>query len=236
MFKKKKILCIIPARFGSKGLKNKNIIKLGNQPLIAWPIKAALKSKYIDMVLVSTDSLKIAKIAKRYGAEVPFLRPEKLARDNSSTIDVIKHTVKFLKKEEKYFDYILCLESTSPLTSAKDIDNSINILFKNSSKANSIVSVSNCSSQHPEYLFYKKKNNLLKRYLNKKEYLRRQDLSNLYFIDGSLYLSKVKSLFLNNSFISKKTISFIMPKQKSFEIDDYTDLLIYKILIKKYEK
>ena len=199
--------------------------------MIAWPIKAALKSKYIDMVLVSTDSLKIAKIAKRYGAEVPFLRPEKLARDNSSTIDVIKHTVKFLKKEEKYFDYILCLESTSPLTSAKDIDNSINILFKNSSKANSIVSVSNCSSQHPEYLFYKKKNNLLKRYLNKKEYLRRQDLSNLYFIDGSLYLSKVKSLFLNNSFISKKTISFIMPKQKSFEIDDYTDLLIYKILI-----
>lgn len=236
MFKKKKILCIIPARSGSKGLKNKNIIKLGNQPLIAWPIKAALKSKYIDMVLVSTDSLKIAKIAKKYGAEVPFLRPEKLARDNSSTIDVIKHTVKFLKKEEKYFDYILCLESTSPLTSAKDIDNSINILFKNSSKANSIVSVSNCSSQHPEYLFYKKKNNLLKRYLNKKEYLRRQDLSNLYFIDGSLYLSKVKSLFLNNSFISKKTISFIMPKQKSFEIDDYTDLLIYKILIKKYEK
>jgi N-acylneuraminate cytidylyltransferase/CMP-N,N'-diacetyllegionaminic acid synthase len=236
MFKKKKILCVIPARSGSKGIKNKNIIKLGNQPLIAWPIKSALKSKYIDMVIVSTDSLKIASIAKKYGAEVPFLRPKKLAGDNSSTIDVIKHALKFFKKEKKYFDYILCLESTSPLTSAKDIDNSINILFKNSNKANSIVGVSNCSSQHPEYLFYKKKNNLLKRYLNKKNYLRRQDLSNLYFIDGSLYLSKIKSLFLNNSFVSKKTISFIMPKYKSFEIDDYIDLLIYKILIKKYEK
>jgi N-acylneuraminate cytidylyltransferase/CMP-N,N'-diacetyllegionaminic acid synthase len=236
MFKKKKILCVIPARSGSKGIKNKNIIKLGNKPLIAWPIKSALKSKYIDMVIVSTDSLKIARIAKKYGAEVPFLRPKKLASDSSTTIDVIKHALKFFKKEEKYFDYILCLESTSPLTSAKDIDNSINILLKNSNKSNSIVGVSSCSSQHPEYLFYKKKNNLLKRYLNKKKYLRRQDLSNLYFIDGSLYLSKVKSLFLNNSFVSKKTISFIMPKHKSFEIDDYTDLLIYKILIKKYEK
>ena len=237
MFKKKKILCIIPARSGSKGIKNKNIIKLRDQPLIAWPIKSALKSRYLDMVVVSTDSSKIAKIAKRYGAEVPFLRPKKLATDNSSTIDVIKHAVKFFEKERKYFDYILCLEATSPLTSAKDIDKSINILFKNSNKANSIVSVSNCSSQHPEYLFYKKKDNLLKRYLNKKNnYSRRQNLSNLYFIDGSLYLSKVKSLFLNNSFVSKKTISFIMPKYKSFEIDDYTDLLIYKILTEKYEK
>jgi N-acylneuraminate cytidylyltransferase/CMP-N,N'-diacetyllegionaminic acid synthase len=237
MFKNKKILCVIPARSGSKGIKNKNIIKLGGQPLIAWPIKSALKSKYLDMVVVSTDSSKISNIAKRYGAEVPFLRPKKLATDNSSTIDVIKHAIKFFEKERKYFDYILCLESTSPLTSAKNIDKSINILFTNSNKANSIVSVCNCSSQHPEYLFYRKKNNLLKRYLNKNNnYPRRQNLSNLYFIDGSLYLSKVKSLFLNNSFISKKTISFIMPKYKSFEIDDYTDLLIYKTLIKKYEK
>jgi N-acylneuraminate cytidylyltransferase/CMP-N,N'-diacetyllegionaminic acid synthase len=131
---------------------------------------------------------------------------------------------------------VLCLESTSPLTTANDIDNAINILTKNYNKANSVVSVSHCSSQHPEYLFYKKKNNLLKRYLNKKKYSRRQDLEKYYFIDGSLYLSKVSSLFSNNSFITKKTIAFIMPKYKSFEIDDDIDLLIYKSLIKKYAK
>ena len=236
MFNKKKILCVIPARSGSKGIKNKNIIKLGGQPLIAWPIKAALKSRYLDMVLVSTDSLKISKLAKKYGAEVPFLRPKKLATDVAGTVDVIKHAIKFLYKKLFLFDYVLCLESTSPLTSANDIDNAIKTLTKNYSKADSILSVSYCSSQHPEYLFIKKNNNLLKRYLNKKKYLRRQDLEKYYFVDGSLYLSKVSSLFSNNSFVTKKTMAFIMPKYKSFEIDDDMDLLIYKSLIKKYAK
>lgn len=237
MFKKKKILCLIPARSGSKGLRNKNIIKLGNRPLIAWPIRAALKSKYLDMIVVSTDSLRISKIAKKYGAEIPFLRPKKFATDSASTVEVIKHAIKFLEKKNKYFDYILCLEATSPLSSSKDINNAINLLYKNSYKADSIVGVSNCISQHPEYLFLKGKNNLLKRYLNKGNvYKRRQDLSDLYFIDGSFYLIKVKSLFLNNSLISKRAMPLVMPKYKSFEIDDYIDLLIYRTLIKKYEK
>lgn len=205
--------------------------------MIAWPIKSALKSRYLDMVLVSTDSLKISKIAKKYGAEVPFLRPKKLATDNARTVDVIKHAIKFLYKKNFLFDYVLCLEPTSPLTSSNDVDNTIKILTKNFNKADSIVSVSYCSSQHPEYLFIKNKNNFLKRYLDKKKYLRRQDLKNYYFIDGSLYLSKINSLFSNNSFITKKTMPFIMPKYKSFEIDDKVDLLIYKSLIKsKYAK
>jgi N-acylneuraminate cytidylyltransferase/CMP-N,N'-diacetyllegionaminic acid synthase len=237
MFKKKKVLCVIQARSGSKGLKNKNITKLGNQPLIAWPINSALKSKYVDKVVVSTDSLKISKIAKKYGADVPFLRPKKLATDSAGTVDVIKHAIKFLEKKNDFFDYVICLESTSPLSSSKDINNAISILHNNSYKADSIVGVGRCTSQHPEYLFLKGKNSLLKRYLSKRNiYKRRQDLSDVYFIDGSLYLSKVKSLFLNNSFVTKKTIPLIMPKYKSFEIDDYIDLLIYRTLIKKYEK
>lgn len=237
MFKKKKVLCVIPARSGSKGLKNKNTTKLGNQPLIAWPINSALKSKYIDKVVVSTDSLKISKIAKKYGADVPFLRPKKFATDSASTFDVMKHSIKFLEKKNQFFDYILCLEPTSPLTSAIDINNAINLLHKNFYKADSVVSVSRCNSQHPEYLFLKLKNNLLRRYKSKtKVYKRRQNLSDVYFIDGSLYLTKIKSLLSNSSFISKKTMPLIMPKYKSFEIDDKIDLLIYKSLVKKYGK
>lgn len=235
MFKKKKILCVIPARSGSKGLRNKNTTRLGNQPLIAWPIRSAMKSKYLDMVVVSTDSKKIFNIAKKYGAEIPFLRPKKLSTDSAKTTAVIKHAIKFLEKKNEFFDYVLCLEPTSPLTSSKDINNAINLLYYNSYKTDSVVGVSNCISQHPEYLFLKGKNNLLKRYLNKSNiYNRRQDLNDLYFIDGSLYLIKVKTLFLNNSFISKRTMPIVMPKYKSFEIDDNIDLLIYRTLIKKY--
>jgi N-acylneuraminate cytidylyltransferase/CMP-N,N'-diacetyllegionaminic acid synthase len=134
MFNKKKILCVIPARSGSKGIKNKNTKKLGGQPLIAWPIKAALKSRYLDMVLVSTDSLKISKLAKKYGAEVPFLRPKELATDTAATVNVIKHAIKFLNKKLYIFDYVLCLEPTSPLTSGNDIDNAIDQAFNNIGK------------------------------------------------------------------------------------------------------
>jgi N-acylneuraminate cytidylyltransferase/CMP-N,N'-diacetyllegionaminic acid synthase len=227
---KKKILCIVPARFGSKGLKKKNIIKLGKYPLIAWPIKAALKCKYIDKVIVSTDSKKIAAIAENYGAEVPFLRPTKLSTDKVSTVSVIKHALNFFKKKNIIFNYVLCLECTSPFTSSKDINLAINLFFRK--KADSLIGVGLCSARHPDYLFYQNNDLFLSKYINKKKYLRRQNLKNIFFIDGSLYLSKVQSLFNNNSFISKRTLPYIMPKHKSFEIDDKIDLLIYKTLLK----
>ena len=121
---------MIPARGGSKGLKNKNIKLLNKKPLIAWSILAAKKCKLIDKIIVSTDSLKISKISKKYGAEVPFIRPKKFATDKASSFSVLKHAIEFYRNRNINFDFILMLEPTSPLREPKDIDFCINRIKK----------------------------------------------------------------------------------------------------------
>jgi len=122
MYKGKKILALIPARGGSKGLPGKNIKPLLGKPLIAWTIEQAKASKYVDRVVVSTDDDEIAEVAIRYGAEVPFLRPKELARDDSPTIDAILHALDFFSDKGERFDLLALLEPTSPLRDSEDID------------------------------------------------------------------------------------------------------------------
>ena len=130
MFDGKTFLSIIPARAGSKGLKQKNLKELCGKPLVCWSIDAGLKSKYIDEVMVSTDDYQIAEVAKTYGAKVPFIRPKFLSKDTTPTFDVIEHAVQYYKSElKKEFDYIVLLEPTSPLREIEDIDNSIKKLM-----------------------------------------------------------------------------------------------------------
>ncbi len=117
--KKKNIICIIPARSGSKRIKNKNIVKFNGKPLISYSIKTAKKSKLFDRIIVSTDSIKIKKIALRYGAEVPFLRSKKLSNDYAGTNDVLKDVVKKLKLEK--IKYIFCIYPTAPLINSRDL-------------------------------------------------------------------------------------------------------------------
>ena len=146
MYKKKTFLAIIPARAGSKRLKNKNILTLNNKPLIGWTIEAGIKSRYIDELIVSTDSDKIVKISKKYGAKIPFLRPQNLAKDKSKTSDVVKHAINFYhKKFNKFFDFILILQPTSPLRNNKDIDDAIKFMVN--IKADAIIS--NYKLNHP---------------------------------------------------------------------------------------
>ena len=123
------ILAIIPARGGSKGIPHKNIQNLAGKPLIAYTIIAAKKSKLIDKIVVSTDDKKIAKISEACGIEVPFLRPKNISKDNSSTIEVVKHTLEFLRTNQDYIpDMIIVLQPTSPLRTTRLIDNAIKIL------------------------------------------------------------------------------------------------------------
>lgn len=227
----KKILGIILARGGSKGIKDKNIVKFGNKPLIKWTFDAAKKSKKISRLVLSTDSKKIASIAKKNKIEVPFLRPKKFAGDKSKSIDAIEHAINFFKKQKVFFDYIVLLEPTSPLRTTDDINKSIDLIIRN--KADSLVSICKVDEINPSFLF-KKKNKKLKP-LEKKisNHLRRQDVEPIYFLEGTIYISKTDVLFKKRSFCHSNTIGFEVPKWKSLEIDDKNDLELGNSILKR---
>jgi CMP-N,N'-diacetyllegionaminic acid synthase len=220
---KKKVLCVIPARKGSKGLRNKNIKKLNKIPLIAWSILTAKKCKLIDEIIVSTDCPKISKIAMKYGANVPFIRPKKFATDKASSFSVLKHAIDFFKKKKNYFDYIIMLEPTSPLRNSKDVDFCINKIKKDNIE--SLVSVTRVVDEHPYFLYSINKKNILRPYLKKQKklYIRRQDVSPLYYLEGSIYISKITTLLNEKTWYHKKTQAFEVEKWKSLEIDDIDD-------------
>ena len=180
-----KILAIIPARGGSKGIRRKNLQKLSGKPLIAHTIIAAKKTKSINKIIVSTDDKEIGKISKNNGAEVPFLRPKQISKDTSSTIEVIKHALKFLQENQSYVpDIIILLQPTSPLRTSQLITKTINTLKK--SKATSVITVSKIT-KHP-YASYWLKNDFLKPFeKNFTKYSRRQEFPDLFFPTGAVY-------------------------------------------------
>ena len=234
MIRNQKILGVITARSGSKGLKNKNILKLNSRPLLYWPIKTFMNSKFIDDFILSTDSTEISKQANRYKCKTPFLRPARLSKDNSSSIDVVIHAINFFKEQKITFDYVALLEPTSPLTDSGDLDKAIAKLVTNYKIADSIVGVSKNINYHPDYNIKMKKKSLIS--FDSKKIKRRQKISNLFFLDGSLYISKIEALLKYKSFYHKKTLGFEMPKWKSFEIDDYTDFLCVSTIMKNKKR
>ena len=173
-----KILAVIPARGGSKGIPGKNIIELAGKPLLAWSIEAVLDSQIVDKVLVSTDDHNIAKMAKKFGAEVPFLRPQSLSEDQSASIDVVLHAVDFLEQSGEVYDIVIMVEPTSPLRTGNDIVNAIRDL--KSSDFSSIVSVVKIESCHPAFLYKMQDNNGITPLTGKQpNNVRRQDISPL---------------------------------------------------------
>lgn len=221
MISGKKVLAIVPARLKSKRLKFKNIKILNKKPLFVWTLLTAKKSKYIDKIILSTESKKIVKIAKKFGFHTNFLRKKKLATDKSKTVDVVLYC---LKKIKKNFDYIVVLQPTSPLRNSKDIDNSLKKIEKY--KSNSLISLykSEKKGKFPVIL----KNNLVKKNLNKKE----ANKSN-YFLNGAIYIVTTKYFSKNKSFYSKKMISYKMPESRSIDIDTSADFEITKKFFKK---
>lgn len=237
MYRKKKILGLIPARGNSKGLPKKNIYPLLGKPLIAWTIETALKSKYLDRIVVSTDSGEIAKVSRKFGAEVPFLRPRELATDTAKSIDVVLHTLRFFQGQGLQFDYVSLLEPTSPLREESDIDKSIKLLVDNRYGAVSIVGVSRVVSSHPAFDVMLSDKNLLIPYEGDFSIgPRRQDLSKLYFLEGSIYVSQVQEIFKRRSFYHNKTLAYIVPKWKSPEVDDIIDLFYVEGILKNLDK
>lgn len=234
MYKDKRIIALIPARGGSKGLPKKNILPLLGKPLIAWTIEQALESKYLDEIIVSTDNEEIASISRKYGAKVPYLRPSELAQDSTPTIEVISHAIKFVEDRGKKFDILVLLEPTSPLREKKDIDYSIKLLI-DTEDCESVVSVSKLESSHPEFNLEIDKNGFIRKYYDKSTHfnvLRRQELNNVYFFDGTIYISYISTLLRIKTFYHQKTMAYIVPKWKSLEIDDKCDFICVESVLK----
>lgn len=225
-----KVLAIIPARGGSKGLPGKNIRPLCGKPLIGWSIEQAKASKYITEIYVSTDSREIADVAESFGVKVPELRPAELASDTASSASFIIYTIEKLKNEGKEFDYVILLEPTSPLREVKDIDTAIELLHTHG-EADSIVGVCKTECAHPVFLV-KIKNGFLSPYLGNMEAIRRQELDELFYFEGTVYVSRINAFLEKKSFYHEKTIPYIVPKWKSFEIDDIDDWFIIESIFK----
>jgi len=234
----KKIIAIVPARQGSKGLAKKNIIDFLGKPLLVWSIEAALQSKYVDRIIVSTDSTEIAGVGEKFGADIPFIRPSYLSEDNSTSVDVICHAIEFMSEElGENFDFVILLEPTSPLRTSEDVDLALEKLI-GSPDARSLVSVGESESQHNKLQFNITESEFISVEPSSKKFVhvRRQDLARSYFLDGSIYLSYIHTLFEIASFVHGKTLTLSLPKWKNIEIDDEYDYLMALALGRKYLK
>ncbi len=225
MYQGKKILALIPARGGSKRLPNKNILDLNGKPLIAWSIDEAKKSKYIDTVLVSTDSQVIYDIAQKHGAYLPFLRPAELALDETRSIDVEIHALNFLSDLGDNYDDLIVLQPTSPLRDVNDIDSAIEYYY--AKEATSVIGV--CEVEHsPLWSNTLDENLSMDNFLDDKyNNSRSQDLPPYYRINGAFYMSKVDSVLNNGTFFVKKNIyAYLMTQEHSVDIDTKLDFII----------
>ena len=230
---KKSVLAVILARGGSKGIKKKNIKKIQNHPLISYSIYAGKNSKLVDEIIVSSDSKEIIEVSKNYGADAPFVRPKILSGDKVPSVTALKHAVVEAEKfYGKTFDYIIELPCVSPLRDKDDIDAALNILIKK--KVDSVISYVNTGEKHPTRLKRIKSNkitNFCKDYPEPDIGSRRQDFEPCYIRNGAIYSMTRNTLIMKNSRNGKKSIPYIMPDEKSINIDTKFDFLIAKMLI-----
>ncbi len=235
MIANNKVLGIITARGGSKGLPGKNIRPLCGKPLIGWPITAARQASCVDRLIVSTDSREIARIAVQYGADVPFLRPAHLATSQATSFSVLQHAIEFLSDQGDHFDYCVLLEPTSPLTEAEDIDKAYEMLVANRDKADSIVGIAETEASHPDFSVRVDKSGLIRPYHADafSPVLRRQEIDACYHFEGSLYISDIRALMKHEGFYHSRTFPFIVPKWKAFEIDDIIDFVCVEAICRQ---
>ena len=222
-----KIMGIITARGRSKGLPQKNILDLCGKPVIAYSIEAALGSKYLDRVIVSTDDEEIASISRKYGAEVPFMRPLELATDTVPHLPVLRHAIEFMKNEEGYHaDAIVLLQPTSPMRRAEDIDGAVELFIKRS--ADSVISVVETIyvvEESPEGTLQP----LLKSQVG---HFHRNYPNRLYDFNGAVYVIRRREIIERNRMLGERTYPYVMDRKRSLEIDDENDLNLVALMLK----
>ena len=222
-----RILAIVPARGGSKGIKDKNIKEIDGRPLIEYTIEAAKRCEYIDEIVVSTDSEKIAKVAKKAGAKVPFLRPDELASDTARTIDVVLFTIEQLKLIGQEYDIVVLLQPPSPLRDEDDICGAIEKYVSCNMK--SLVSVSEVS-ESPILMRQIVDETHMEKLLNINSTIRRQDMAKYYMVNGSIYINKIEELNSDTS-LNDNVIPYVMDRSHAVDIDDYVDIEVMKYYV-----
>ncbi len=226
------MLAIIPARGGSKGLPGKNIKMLGNKPLIFWTIEAALKAKNVTKVILSTDDKEIADICSETGIEIPFMRPNNLAEDSSPAIDTYIYTINKLKEENIYHaDEYVVLLPTVPFVSAQDIDNAINLFHEN--EADSVVSTTKLDFPKEWIFDVASDTNLIQKTENDISSKNRQEYKYSFIPNGGIYVLKHSLVSNQKTYYFKKTLSYIMPRERSIDIDTELDFKFAEFLVKE---
>jgi CMP-N,N'-diacetyllegionaminic acid synthase len=223
-------VAIIPARGGSKGIPRKSVRLLCGKPLIAYTIEAALSSKLIDRVVVSTEDEEIAEVSKKYGAEV-ISRPPELGQDDTPSLPVYQHAIRHLEKAEDYRpEIIVILQPTSPLRLVEDIDRAIAEFLKR--KYDSIVSI--CEVEHPPHWMYTLARNRLKPVIKDGESVtRRQDAPKMYRLNGAVYVTSREVIMKENRLIGRDTGAHIMPLERSIDIDTELDFKLADLLMRQ---
>jgi len=230
---KPKILAYIPARAGSKRIPGKNIKNFLDKPLIAYAIKQALNCPIVDRVIVDTDSEKIAKIARRHGAEIPFLRPPELARDDSKTIDTIIYTLDRLEKEQEYTPtHLLILQATSPLRKSQDILNCWKLM--QSTNATTVLTV--CPT-HPQLFHMNDKQDIIS--VNSREDMstNTQAWPSAYILNGCfVYIVDIPTMRKEKKIITQKTKAIVCPKWRSIDLDTPEEWVMAEVMYKNRVK
>jgi N-acylneuraminate cytidylyltransferase/CMP-N,N'-diacetyllegionaminic acid synthase len=224
-----KVLWLIAARSGSKSVPHKNIKLLNGKPLLAYRIQTALKSDFSNAVWISTDSEEYAQIAKEFGAKVPFIRPNELAQDSSSSVEVVLHAMQFAEENQYEFDYIGLLEPTSPFISEKQLNDAIHQLDQ-TLEANAIVAVKE-SRPHP--IFVQDDANYLEKLaknIASLSNLGRQAFKKQITPSGGFYIAKWKPFLQDKSFYTPKTLSFLVDEMSAIEIDEPIDFLFAEFI------
>ena len=229
---KEKILAIIPARGGSKTVKKKNIRNLNGKPLIAYTINAAKDSGIFDKIIVSTDDVEIAEIAKQFGAEVPFIRPAAISQDETTDLPVYRHALEWLEEKEGFKPSIIAwLRPTSPLRSPEDIKGAIELL--RSSGDDWVRSV--CEAEHHPYWMYSVENGKMHSFirgLDLSKYFRRQQLPPVYRLNGAVDVTWYKTIIEKQMLYQGKMSAFTMPHERSLDIDTILDFILAEEYIK----
>jgi CMP-N,N'-diacetyllegionaminic acid synthase len=229
-----RVLGIVTARGGSKGIPRKNIVPLLGKPLLAYTAEAALAARHVTRTVLSTEDEEIARVGRACGLEVPFLRPAELARDETPTIPVLQHVVRSLEAVGERYDAILTLQPTTPLRCAEDIDQAIALLER--TEADSVISFVDVGEKHPARMKYITPDGraIDPPFAEQFEGQRRQELPKLYLREGSIYLTLLHVLMEQNSLKGNDCRAYLMPAERACNIDTPFDLFLAEQMIKYY--